>query len=98
MLAHFCQQAVSWLIMVVIALTPLAWGGMKPWAVQIVHGLVWLAGLLWLARLILLRRIELAANPLSAPVLVLVSYIIIRYGLAEVESVARPEMMLAVTV
>jgi Tetratricopeptide repeat len=97
-LAHFCQQATSWLILVVIALTPLVWGGMKPWAIQIVHGVVWLAGLLWVARLSVVRRIELVTNPLSALVLILVSYIIVRYGLAEVESVARPEMMLAVTV
>ncbi len=96
-LAYLLQHAVSWILIASVVVLPLAWGGAQPWILQAVHVLVWWGGVLWAARLAVLRRAELIVSPVSAPVLVLVSYVIIRYGLAEVEPVARAPMMLAIT-
>ena len=97
LLARLCQNAVTWITLAIAGGAALLWGGTPPWASQFIHVSVWLAGFLWVLRLVLLRRSELVVNSLSAPGVLLVSYAIVRYGLAEVEPVARPEMMLAVT-
>ena len=87
LLARLCQNAVTWITLAIAGGAALLWGGTPPWASQFIHVSVWLAGFLWVLRLVLLRRSELVVNSLSAPGVLLVSYAIVRYGLAEVEPV-----------
>ncbi len=96
-LAYLCQHAIAWILLAVVVILPVAWAGTNPWVMQAMHVLVWWGGLLWAARLAVVRRAELVVSPVNAPVLVLVSYVIVRYGLAEVEPVARPTMMVAIS-
>jgi len=95
--ARFCQHAIAAIVLVILVVSPLALGSVPAWAEGAMQIAVALAGFLWLCRLILMRKAELVSSPMTIPVIVFTSYVVIRYSMAEVESVARHEMMLAIT-
>jgi hypothetical protein len=96
-LARWCQRAIGWILLTVVVVLPVAGTRGPPWFLEALHLLIWWGGLLWAARLAVLRRPELIISPVSAPLLVLISYVVVRYSLAEVEPVARPMMILTLS-
>jgi len=96
-LARLCQDAIFVIVLLVLIFSPLAFGSVRPWAQYPIMVAVCLAGLLWIVRLLAAREALVVFSSLGGPVLVLATYGVIRYALAEVESAARNEMMLIVT-
>ena len=97
LVARVCQKAIFGIVVLILIFSPLAFGAVRPWAQDPVMLCVAAAGVLWIIRLLAAREAHVVFSSLGAPVLVLATYGIIRYTLAEVEPVARPDMLLIVT-
>ncbi len=95
--ARLCQILVFALIVVVMLWAPLAFGSVRMWALIPVVGLVWLATVLWVVRLIATGQSPVVFSALGAPVLLAATYAIIRYGLVEVEWVARRDFFVGLS-
>lgn len=85
-------------VLTVLALAPLLQGTFQPWAHGVLVLLVVLAALFWAASLCVGPETHVVFSTINAPLLVLTTYGIVRYSIAEVESVARPQMVAMVTV
>jgi putative inorganic carbon (HCO3(-)) transporter len=94
LLVRVCQHGIFLLVLFILIFSPLAFGAVRPWAQGPILLAVGLATLLWVIRILAAREVPAVLSPLGAPVLVLGTYVIIRYGLSEVEPVARPEALL----
>jgi tetratricopeptide (TPR) repeat protein len=95
--ARICQKAIFGIVVLILIVSPLAFGAVRPWSQYPVMLAVAVAGVFWIIRLMAAREAQVVFSPLGAPMLVLATYGIIRYTLAEVEPVARQEMLLVVT-
>jgi tetratricopeptide (TPR) repeat protein len=84
-------------LLVVLAVAPWLHGAAGPGGQGLISGLVALATALWIAYLLIGRETRIHFSAISAPVLVLVTYGIVRYAMTEIESVARPHVLAAVT-
>jgi uncharacterized membrane protein YjdF len=72
---------------------PLAFGAVRLWALGPILIAVELAGALWIVRILSTREIPVIFSTLGPPVLALAGYAVIRYGLSEIEPIARGSMM-----
>ncbi len=96
-LVRFTGSAIFVLVLLVLVSAPLAFGAVRPWAQGPLMIAVALAAMLWIIRLLAERETDVVFSPIGAPVLVLATYAVVRYTIAEVEPVSRPDMMLAIT-
>ena len=92
-LERWCDRGIFGLVLAVLIVGPLALGAAPPapfLAIQILTGL---ALLLWIARLWLGRRPQLIWPPMCWAVVAFMLYAIIRYFTADIEYVARKELI-----
>jgi len=92
-LVHALNLIVFWIVLAVLAFAPLAGGAAELWAQGPIMGALALAGVLWAISLCIGRETHVIFSTMSAPVLVLMTYGIVRYSMADVESLARPHLL-----
>ena len=96
-LVRFSGVAAFVLILFVLISAPSAFGAVRPWAQGPLMIAVALATMLWIARLVAEHETDVVFSTIGAPALVLATYAVVRYTIAEVEPISRPDMMLATT-
>ena len=87
------EKGILALVLAVVLFGPLATGAVETWQWLIVEGLTAGATGLWVARLWLNRRPQLLWPPVCWAVLAFVTYAAVRYFQADVEYVARREVL-----
>src|SRR5882724_4193804 len=92
-LGHVCQTAVVTLCALILVFAPLAFGAVRFWALGPILIVIGLAGVLWIVRILSTREIPVVFSALGPPVIALAAYGVIRYGLSEIEPIARGAMM-----
>ena len=90
---HVCQTAIVVLSAGVLVFAPLACGAVRLWALGPILLAIGAAGVLWIVRILSSREMPVVFSTLGLPVVGLASYGVIRYGLSEVEPIAREPMM-----
>lgn len=86
---HVCQIAIVVITASILAFAPLAFGAVRLWALGPILIAVELAGVLWIIRILSTREIPVIFSVLGPPVLALAGYTVVRYGLSEIEPIAR---------
>ncbi len=97
-LARHLANSAFLLVLAVLVFAPLAGGAVSPWSQGLIMIAVALAALLWVISLCLGRETHIVFSTMNAPVLVLMTYGIVRYSTSDVEALARPHMLAIVTV
>jgi O-antigen ligase len=92
-LDNWCERCILALVLGILVFAPLAFGAVEAWAFLIVQGLTLGVMLMWELRLWINPRPKLLWPPLSWVVLAFVLYAIARYRAADIEYVARLEMI-----
>lgn len=92
-LERWCERGILASVMALLVLGPLALGAVGTLPFLIIQGLTVLAGLLWLTRLWLSPKPQLLWPPICWAVLVFALYAVVRYLTADIEYVARQEML-----
>ncbi len=92
-LDRWCERGILGLVLAILVFGPLATGAVGTMAFLVIHGLTMGVILLWGVRLWLNRRMKLLWPPICWVVLVFVGYAIVRYRLADIEYVARQELI-----
>jgi O-antigen ligase len=89
----WCERGIVGLVLTVLIFGPLATGAVRTLELLVIQGLTVLATVLWLARFWLNPKYRLFWPPICWFVLLFVGYAIIRYLQADIEYVARKEMI-----
>jgi O-antigen ligase len=92
-LDNWCEKGILALVLAVLVFGPLATGAVRALEFLIVQGLTMGAVLLWILRLSLNPGLRLLWPSICWPVLGFVIYAIIRYHQADIEYVARQELI-----
>ena len=92
-LDNWCERGIVGLVLVVLVFGPLATGAVRPLEFLIIQGLTISAALLWLLRFWLNPGYRLLWSPICWIVIAFVVYAIIRYQQADLEYVARQELI-----
>ena len=92
-LDKWCERGILVLVLAVLVFGPLATGAVRPLEFLIIQGLTVGAVLLWLLRLWLNPKHRLLWPPICWAVLAFVIYAIVRYQQADIEYVARQELI-----
>src|SRR5438128_1747552 len=92
-LDNWCEKGILFLVLAILVFGPLATGAVRPLEFLIVQGLTISVVLLWLFRLWLNPGHRLFWPPICWPVLAFVIYAISRYQQADLEYVARQELI-----
>jgi O-antigen ligase len=92
-LDNWCERGILALVLGILVFAPLAFGAVDAWAFLVVQGLSLGVLLVWTLRLWINPRPKLLWPPLSWVVLAFVLYAIARYRTADIEFVARLEMI-----
>ncbi len=92
-LDKFCGRGILALVLAILVFAPLAMGAVDAWAFLVVQGLTVGVLLLWALRLWVSRKPQLLWPPLCWAVLAFVIYAIARYLTADIEYVARLELI-----
>src|SRR6266446_2509155 len=90
---HACQTAIVALCALILVFAPLAFGAVRFWALGPILIVIGLAGVLWIVRILSAREIPAVFSTLGPPIIALAAYGIIRYGLSEIEPIARGATM-----
>ena len=90
---HVCQTSIVVLSALILAVAPLAFGAVRLWALGPTLIAINVAGVLWIARILSTREMPVVFSTAGPPVIALAAYGVIRYGLSEVEPIARGPMM-----
>lgn len=91
--ARQVAQIIALIILALAALAPLVQAAPHPWLPTLLTSAVVAATGLWIVYLLLGRETYVVFSAVGAPVLVLMTYGIVRYTTAEIEAVARPQMI-----
>ena len=83
--------------MAALIFAPLAFGAVRVWALGPIVLIVWAATMLWVVRVATVYNVPVIFSALGAPVLLATTYVIVRYGLSDVESLARFDLFTAIT-
>ncbi|MGB0582298.1 MAG: O-antigen ligase family protein [Limisphaerales bacterium] len=89
---EFCSRCIFGLVVAILALGPLAMGGVRNEEFTLIGGLIIAATALWLVRVWLNPDYRIAWPPMSWGVLVFLVYALARYPYADVEYTARDEI------
>src|SRR5437773_684494 len=92
-LDNWCHKGILFLVVAILVFGPLATGAVRPLEFLIVQGLTISVVLLWLFRLWLNAGHRLLWPPICWPVIAFVAYAIIRYQQADIEYMARQELI-----
>ena len=90
---RFFERAILGLVLAILVFAPLAMGAVDAWAFLVVQGLTVVVMLLWAVRLWCSPRPQLLWPPLGWAVLAFAVYAVARYLTADIEYVARQEMI-----
>jgi O-antigen ligase len=91
--AKWCQWGIMGLVLGVLVFAPLAFGSVEPWAQIVVQWMVTVALALWGVKLLVEGKPKLLVPPAVWAALLFFGYAIFRYYTAEVEYVARQEVI-----
>lgn len=89
----FLERGILALVLAILVFAPLAMGAVDAWSFLIVQGLTIGVMLLWMLRLWLSRKPQLLWPPLAWVVFAFTAYAIGRYLKADIEYIARLEMI-----
>ena len=89
----WCERAILGLVLVILVFAPLAMGAVDAWAFLVVQGLTLAVMLVWTLRLWLSPKPQLLWPPIGWVVLAFAVYAVARYLTADIEYVARLEMI-----
>ena len=92
-LDNWCERSILGLVLGILVFAPLALGAVDAWAFLVVQGLTIGVMLVWALRLWISRKPQLLWPPLCWVVLAFSIYAIARYFTADIEYVARQEMI-----
>jgi len=92
-LDRWCERGILTLVLAILVLGPLATGAVRPLAFLIIQGLTLGVTVLWGARLWVNRRPQLFWPPICWAVVAFTIYAIVRYLTADIEYVARQELI-----
>ena len=92
-LDRFFECGILALVLAILVYTPLAMGGVETQKFLVAQGLVAAVMFLWVVRMICTPKIKFLWPPLCWPVLAFALYAIARYLTADIEYVARMEMI-----
>ncbi|HUB86681.1 MAG TPA: O-antigen ligase family protein [Verrucomicrobiae bacterium] len=92
-LDRLCQRGILGLVLAILIFSPLAMGAVDAWAFLIVQALTIGVMLLWLLRTWLTPKPQLLWPPICWAVLAFAIYAVARYLTADIEYVARQEMI-----
>ena len=92
-LDDWCERGILGLVLGILVFAPLAFGAVDAWAFLIVQALTIGVILLWALRLWISRKPQLLWPPLCWVVLAFSIYAVARYFTADIEYVARQEMI-----
>ena len=93
LLDRWCDRGIVGLVLIILALGPVALGAAPTAPFLVIQALTALIVLLWIARLWLSPRPQLLWPPICWTVIAFVAYAIIRYFTADIEYVARKELL-----
>jgi tetratricopeptide (TPR) repeat protein len=86
-------RIIALIILAIATLAPLTQAAPHPWLPTLLTSAVVAATGLWIIYLLLGRETYVVFSAVGAPVLVLMTYGIVRYTTSEIEAVARPQMI-----
>jgi len=89
----WCERAILGLVLAILVFAPLAMGAVDAWAFLVVQGLTIAVMVVWTLRLWLRPKLQLLWPPMSWVVLAFAIYAVARYLTADIEYVARLEMI-----
>jgi O-antigen ligase len=89
----WCEKGILALMLAILVFGPLAIGAVRPWQFGVIEGLTVAMLLLWIARVWLARRVQLLWPPICWAVLAFLAYAVARYLYADIEYVARKELI-----
>ena len=92
-LDEWCGRAILVLVLVMLVFAPLAFGAVDEWSFLVMQGIGAGIFMLWGARLWLNPKPKLLWPPLAWVVVAFTSYAIARYFTADIELVARAEVL-----
>src|SRR5438552_222427 len=96
-LDSLCEKTILALVLAILAFGPLAFGAVDTLPFLIVQGGTGVVLLLWIARLWLNERFQFLWPPICWAVLAFAVYAVIRYFTADIEYVARQELLRILT-
>lgn len=88
-----CERGILWLVLAMLVFAPLAFGAVDAWAFLVVQGLAAGVAALWGIRLWVNRKPKLLWPPLAWVVAAFALYALARYFTADIEYVARMEVI-----
>jgi O-antigen ligase len=89
----WCERAIIALVLGILTFGPLATGAVRPVEFLVLQGLTVAALCLWGIRLWLKPRPQLLIPPLAWAVAAFTTYAVVRYSLADIEYIARLELI-----
>ena len=89
----WCEHTILGLVLAILVFAPLAFGAVDAWAFLVVQGLTVLVLIAWAVRLWASPKPQLLWPPLGWAVLAFALYAVARYLTADIEYVARQEMI-----
>jgi O-antigen ligase len=92
-LDDWCERAILALVLGILVFGPLALGAVRAWQLAVIEGLTAAVLALWVARLWLAKRPQFLWPPACWAVLAFVVYAVGRYWYADIEYVARQELI-----
>src|ERR1044071_7052581 len=92
-LARCCERGILGLVLAILVFGPLALGGVRGLEFGIILGLSLSVLVLWILRLWINRKPKLLWPPICWSVVAFCAYAIIRYRTADVEYIARQELI-----
>ncbi len=92
-LDFWCERIILGLVLAILIFGPLATGAVRTLEFLIIQGLTVLAGVVWLIRLWLQPRAVLLWPPVCWVVLAFAAYAVVQYFIADVEYLARQELI-----
>lgn len=92
-LDNWCEKGMVSLILGILVFGPLATGAVRPLEFLVIQSLTVAVMVLWLARIWINQRYRILWPPICWVVLLFVGYTIVRYQQADIEFVARRELI-----
>lgn len=92
-LDHWCEKGILGLVLSILVFGPLSAGGVKPFEFLVLQTLTVGVIALWMVRIWIRPNYRLLWPPICWVVLAFVGYVIVRYQFADIEYVARNEMI-----
>ena len=90
---YWCERGILFLMLGMLVFAPLALGAVEEWSILVLLGGTLTAFLLWGVRLWLNRKPQILWPPLTWAVLAFTAYAVARYFTADIEYVARMELI-----